>query len=186
MTRRTPPPAYADKLARLDREPIVVMGSRGKAVLLLVSCLTFVVLGVVAIAKGEDDMMAVGLPAALVFGLGMAVAAVQLARPAMMTLTMDGVTVRTILRTWDVRWDQVDRFFVYRAPAAGPQTGITAPDMAAFTWRDPPVTARRWLTLGRAAVYDGGFGAGWQLSARQLVDLLNAAQARALQDGMQL
>lgn len=185
MTRRITPPAFADKLAALDREPIVVLGSRGKAVLLFAACLTFVVLGLVAMAKGEDDILAVGLPAALIFGLGMIVAGVQIARPSIMTLTGDGVTVRTIFRTWAVRWDQVDPFFVYRAPAAGPQTGVTAPDMAAFTWRDPPVTARRWLKLGRAGI-DGGFGAGWQLSARQLVDLLNAAQARAVGDGARI
>ncbi|WP_158810893.1 hypothetical protein, partial [Beijerinckia sp. L45] len=129
MTRRVAPPsAFADRLASLGSAPIVVTGSRGKAVLLLVSCLTFVVLGLVAIAKGEDDILAIGLPAALIFGLGMLVAAVQIARPSVMTLTLDGVTVRTIFRSWEVRWDQVDRFFVDRAPAAGPQTGLTAPD----------------------------------------------------------
>jgi hypothetical protein len=182
MNRRlAPPSAFADQLARLEQQPIVVTGSRGKAVLLFASCLTFVILGVVAIAKGEDDVLAVGLPAALIFGLGMAVAAVQIARPSIMTLTTDGVTVRTIVRSWDVRWDQVERFFVYRARAVGPQTGITAPDMAAFTWREPPVTARRWVKIGRAAGLDGAFGAGWQLSERQLADLLNAAQARALE-----
>jgi hypothetical protein len=187
MTRRVPPPAaFADKLARLDQQPIVVAGSRRKAALLLVACLTFMVLGVVAIAKGEDDVLAVGLPAALIFGLGVIVAGVQIARPSVMTFTMDGVTVRTIFRTWEVRWAQVDRFFVYRARAVGPHTGVTAPDMAAFTWRDPPRTARRWLTLGRASGLDGAFGAGWQLSARQLTDLLNAAQARSLGEAPRL
>ena len=183
MTRSKPTAAlpFADGLATLDREPIVIPGSRGKAVMLLVACVGFVMLGLVAIVKGEDDVLSMGLPAALIFGLGGSIAILQIVRPPVMTLTMDGVSVQTIFKTWSVRWDQVEEFFVYKArnvnQAAGYAMGTT--EMAAFNWTAPVAAGKHGLLSGKKAA-DGGFGPGWTVSAADLVSLLNAAKTRAL------
>ncbi len=170
---------FADKLAQLDEAPIVFTGSRTRSVLLLVACLAFTALGLVALAKGEDDLLATAVPTALLFGLGMAIATAQIARPAVMTIAADGVHVRTIFRTWRVAWDDVGAFFVYRLRATGPSVA-RAPDVAAFAWRDPPQSGWRQIKMLRATGCDGTFGGGWPLPATALVDLLNAARDRSL------
>ncbi len=176
-----PPSAFAAGIATLNEVPIVVVGSRTRAALLFAACAAFIALGLVAIAKGEDDVLAAAVPTALIFGLGMAVAAVQIARPAVLTITADSVHVRTIFRSWSLAWDEVGAFFVHRMRAPGPGTA-RALDVAAFVWRDPP--AAGWRRLFRRAGCDGTFGSGWPLSAHALADLLNAAREHALQGGI--
>ncbi len=178
---RQKPTPFADELARLDEAPIVFTGSRTRAILLLAACLAFIALGLFALVKGENDLLATAIPTALLFGLGMAIAAAQIARPAVMTIAADGVHVRTIFRTWRVAWDEVGAFFVYRMRAAGPNVA-QAPDVAAFAWRDPPQSGWRRIKMLRATGCDGTFGGGWPLPAPALVDLLNAARDRALRN----
>ena len=181
---------YTDRLAALHREPIVIRGSRGRPALLLAACLVFVALGAVALARGEDGGLSAGLPAALVFGAGAAFAGMQIARPAVMTIDLEGVTVATLVRTWSIRWSEVRSFSVYRMRAAtspnwsGPnwsRPGWSSPEVAAFA-RIDAAPAGRFPRFGRDAGIDGGFGPGWPLSGRQLTDLLNAARAIALAD----
>lgn len=173
----------ADSIANLDREPVVILGSRAKAVMLLIGCTTFVLLGLVAIIKGEDDLLTMGLPAALIFGLGALIALLQITRPPVMTLDMEGVRVKTIFKTWTIRWDQVEEFFVYKSKhvnqAAGYAMGTT--EMAAFNWTAPVAAQKRKVLSGKRAA-DGGFGPGWSLAANDLVSVLNSAKARALED----
>jgi hypothetical protein len=147
------------------------------------ACLTFVGLGGVAIAKGDDDVLSMGVPAALIFGLGILVALIQIARPSVMTITAEGVSVRTILKTWSVRWVEVGDFFVFQTRGINQSTGLTfsGTEMAAFNWAGAPERPARRGRLLRAAGADGGLGPGWPLSARQMADLLNAARARALE-----
>ena len=172
-----PPAAFLEKLAALDREPIVITGTSGRAALLLAACVVFVVLGGLAIVKGEADSVSAGIPAVLIFGLGVAIAIAQIVRPAILTITPDGVRVRTLLRTWAVRWDEVTEFFVLKARATQKSIGTSTADMAAFNRIDPP---RASIFMNRAREADGAFGPGWPLSAAQMTALLNAARARSL------
>lgn len=172
------PAGYADKIERLDEAPIVIGASRARAILLFVGCLTFVLLGLAAVFRGEEDVMAVALPSALVFGLGMLIAGLQIARPPTLTITREGVTVKTMFRTWSVDFVHVESFFVHRRPTAGVAAGFGTSDMAAFHWIDTDRKPRRF-SFGLTPGIDGGFGPGWSLSPRHLADLLNAARRKA-------
>ena len=180
--RPSPTAAFDAALATLDRAPIVIRGSRTKAVLLLSACLFFAALGCYAIVRGAEDGLDAGIPAAGIFGLGVLVAAIHVARPSVMTIGPEDVTVQTILRTWSVRFDQVDTFFVYRTRIMGPTSGLSGVEMTAFKWNAGESPAHRPLKLGRLLGADGGFGPGWPLSAKQLADLLNAARAQAVDE----
>ena len=178
--RATVASATLDALAALDRAPIVLTASRTRAVLLLAACAGFIALGLAAVARGEEDVRAAAVPTALLFGFGMLVAGVQIARPAVMTISAGGVHVRSLLRSWGVAWDEVGAFFVYRVRVPGPGAA-QAPDVAAFHWRDPPTAGWRRFRLFRASGCDGTFGTGWRMSAPALADLLNAARDRWLE-----
>ena len=172
------PAAYVDGIATLEQRPIILTGSRTRAVLLFAACAAFIALGLFAIVRGEEDVRAVAAPTALLFALGMALAGAQIARPSVMTIAADGVTVRAIFRTWRIAWDQVDAFFVHRIRAAGPAAQM--PDVAAFRWRGGAAQAGGRSGLFRVKGCDGTFGAGWPLSASALTGLLNAARDRSL------
>lgn len=171
---------YAREIELLASKPVVIRGSRIKAMVLLSACLGFTLLGTVAIFKGEDDILAMGKPAALIFGIGALLAIVQIGRPPVMTLTMEGVGVQTIFKSWFLRWDQVEDFFVYKPPAVKNATGVMmgAGEMAAFNWTAPAAAEKRGVFSGKKGA-DGGFGPGWSLSAADLVSVLKAAKARA-------
>jgi hypothetical protein len=175
---------YAGEIATLGSKPVVIKGSRIKAIVLLAACLGFTLLGAVAIVKGEDDILAMGKPAALIFGIGALLAIIQISRPPVMTLTIEGVGVQTIFKRWFLRWDQVEDFFVYRPPSIKNSTGamMAAGEMAAFNWTAPVAAEKRGVFSGKKGA-DGGFGPGWSLSAADLVSVLRAAKARASEDG---
>ncbi len=172
------PAAFAQRIAALDRAPIVLAGSRKRAVFLFAACAAFIALGLFAVLRGEEDVLAVAAPTALLFGLGMALACAQIARPSVMTIAADGVEVRALFRTSRIAWDEVDAFFVHRIRAAGPAAQM--PDVAAFKWREGAVQAGGRSGLFRVKGCDGTFGAGWPLSAPALTGLLNAARERCL------
>jgi hypothetical protein len=183
MIRPSRPRPFVDKLATLDTTPIVIRARRTRALLLMAVCVVFVLFGLYAITRGSRAELSIGWPTLVLFALGAAIAGVLAARPPIMTISRDGIEMQTIFRTWSLGWGEVQGFMVHRMRVSGPTSVWTTADMAAYTRHDaPPPTRFAWLR--RPHDIHGGFGPGWPLSARQLVELLNAARTTALQDGV--
>jgi hypothetical protein len=108
------------------------------------------------------------------FGLCAVVFAIQLIRPQVLTLDIDGFTLDGGL-VWSpktVLWRDVQGFFVYRLPRGGKMIG--------YNWEPGAKKDTAARRLVRAFGADGALPKGWPGSPEQMVEDLNAYRLWAL------
>ncbi|MDB5724204.1 MAG: hypothetical protein JWQ16_958 [Novosphingobium sp.] len=106
------------------------------------------------------------------FGVGTVVFVWLLARPQILALDAEGFTLSGgLMRTPKMtRWDEVDRFFVYRLPRGGKMVGFN------FTPGSRPSTPL--MDLNRRLGAEGALPKLWSGSPEALVDELNSYRSR--------
>jgi hypothetical protein len=144
---------------------------RSTAVWLLIGSSAFVAIGVwMASEEGW-----IGYAIAAFFALCAAVAAVQLV-PGASSLRIDreGFTCRSLFRSWSVRWDEVDHFFV----VALRQGGVRVHQMVGWNYLVASGSRGRRLSSALAGC-EGALPDTYGMKAAALADHLNRCLARS-------
>jgi hypothetical protein len=154
----------------LDNPPIVIKTSYWKTFGYLLINAVFVAVGSFMIYEQELVWAAWFFTA--FFGLGTLVFILQLVAPSTLTLTPEGVSWFTGLKTVQYGWRDIHDFRVYRV------LGTTTKMVGCDYRPDFPKLARiRRLNKSILGV-EGSFGSGWSISNDSLAELLNSARAR--------
>jgi len=143
----------------------VIAGSRGKSALMLLVSLIFVAGGILLL-RSPDVSRAVAWLCLGFFGVCTVVAAATLIAPNRIVLSDRGFTATALWRSFDVAWDDVEGFHVWKNPAA---------HQTLAAWRYRPghaptgVLAGMSDSLGAQGSVPGLYG----MSTPALVELLN-------------
>ena len=154
-----------------DHSVIVLRASKAKAILLLLVCAAFAVGGGFMIADGQG---AKGWFVALLFGLGVAVFAVQLIPgAAYLEITPHGFVLCSLFRRSPLfPWRDVSSFTVARLPPHGKKMVMCSPQSDASK------------ALGKAfhAMFgaSGGLPDTYGMKAEALADLMNTRRSSAI------
>ena len=151
----------------LDDPPIIIEQDKAKITSLLVTCVAFCLFFGLLAWSGTSRSVFWGYVAAAIFGVGALLLIVQLVRPGVLIVDRDGLTCRLLFNAVRYRWDDIASF-VTHAPNAFSQRPAFV--LAESSKRHP---ISRKLTGGL-----GTLGALWELSASEIVDILNDAKAR--------
>jgi len=161
----------------LDAPPIVIRSSRGNSALMLLISAAFVATGVL-ILKDPKESPTIAWLVMIFFGLGIPIFGWRLLRPDMLTLTPDGISWRTMFRSAQWTWDDLQNFRAYKP------TSKTISKHLEFDFTDS-YHARRGGSRGVVKAItgvEGSLGTGWELSAADLAELLTKARARWARD----
>jgi hypothetical protein len=155
----------------LDQPPIVICSSALKSFALMVGC------GLAAVFCWFDLSLSPSATHATsglaAFGLGVPYYAWLFLRPNVLTLSPDGLALRTRWRSARWSWDQVSHFRALRVHIASRFVGFD------FAEQSPgPVSFMQYYVHYAGA--DDSLGGGWETGPTQLAELLNAARARWL------
>jgi hypothetical protein len=159
----------------LDNSPVIVRSSQRTALWMLVVCILFVGVFILMLRDpAEQSNSLIAYAGAAFFGLGIPVFAARLLRPDTLEIGPSGLVWRSLFRSTSFRWRDVRNFRPYR-----PTARVRSPHIG-FEFADDYQPERRG---SREAVrqftgVEGSLGGGWEIDAAELVDLLNAAQAR--------
>jgi hypothetical protein len=157
----------------LDAPPIVIRASRGYSALMLLISIAFVASGVLIIKDPKGSPTIAYLVMAF-FGTGIPIFGWRFIHPDVLTLTPEGISWRSVVRSAQWTWDDVENFRAY-AP-----TGKTISKHLGFDFTESYHAKRggsRGIVKAITSV-DGSLGTGWELSAADLADLLNKARVR--------
>jgi len=155
----------------LDQPPVVIRSSQRTSWWLLIASVVFVAGGVLMLRDPTQNPI-VGYLAIIFFGAGIPIFAWRLIRPEVLTVSPDGLTWRSAFRTMHFRWDAVQRFRAYSP------TGTISKHVG-FDFTDSQTQSKGLRQTAKALTgVEGALGSGWELSAADLADLLNAARAR--------
>jgi Bacterial PH domain len=157
----------------LDDPPIVIRSSQWKATVFLLISLGFVAIAVLILQDPKESHWPAWLGIAL-FGLGIPVFGLRLVRPDRLTLTPDGITWRSPLRTTHWTWNDVQSFRPY-VPAPTTVARHVGFDFTE-TYRGRDVGLRG--TAKALTGVEGSLGSGWEMGPAELCDLLNNAQRK--------
>ncbi len=163
-----PPPGWA------DAQPIAIRQSRRKAARLLLLSVVFVAAGAWMAASETGLNQAAGVLSVVFFGLGVLLFGWQLVRPGCLLIGPDGITERTMGRTRRFAWHEAAGFRVWEMHGTA---------LVAFDDLRSPGVNPRLRAVNRALGAEGALRAGWTVPPQKLADLLNAEQARWLQQG---
>lgn len=145
-----------------DDPPIVLRQDRLKVWLASLACLCFVGMGWILPPERHTVTIDIGM---WLFGSGAAVLALQAMFPTVVILDPVGITVRTLLRTYENPWSDFDGF---RPMLIGRTRLVVGVPSAAYRAR------RGWRRfLGPPSV-----GNLWELPTERVVAVLNEALAR--------
>lgn len=143
----------------------VIKGSRAKVLLLLVACLLFTAAGVWMLRDPDIDRTMAWLCIVL-FGLGIPLALFMLVRPGSLTLRADGFTVRTLWKSFDVAWDDVEAFHAWQNPYARQR-------LVAWSYRPGHAPAGALAGVSARLGAEGAMPGMMSLSTDKLVTLMN-------------
>jgi len=143
----------------------VIVGSRTKNFLFLLLGLVLTVGGLVA-ALDDNDVAAWGATA--FFGLCDLIFLFQLIRPPTLTLGREGFRYSGMGRSWDVAWEDIERFQVWKNPVP-----ISMQRLVSWTYKDGrrPTGAMAEISAGLGA--EGAIPGLMSLSTDKLVILMN-------------
>jgi hypothetical protein len=161
----------------LDAPPIVIRSSRTYSALMLLIAAGFVAIGAFML-RDPKESAAISYLIMIFFGAGIPLFAWQLIRPGVVTLGPDGVTWRSPFRTVHYRWDDLQNFRPYKP------TSKTISKHLGFDFTDSYHASHggpKSVTKAMTGV-EGSLGSGWGLSADELAELLNQAQAHWASD----
>lgn len=154
----------------LDSPPIVVDGSRLRAILLAAGSLSFVLGGFYVIARSGG---LAGLVPTLFFSLTGVVALWMVLEPPRLEIGPDGIAQRVLGRTHRLAWSDIHDF----RPAS---VGVGARAVGFDYLNERPKSGRlRRLTAAITGV-EGMLQPGYELEPHRLADLLNHARERWL------
>jgi hypothetical protein len=150
-------------------ESRILYPSRLKLLLYLLLSVALTAVGFLLVRGGSWF----GWVAAGIFGVSILVfATMLLPNTCYLRLGPDGFEVRSLFRTWSVRWSQVSRFGVWR-----PRRFI-GPRMVVFNFSDGRGTGRTTHRLASAlSGWEGGLPTVYGMPAAELAELLNAYRA---------
>jgi len=155
-------------------EPLVIRGSRGKTLLLLLACLAFALGSAFLIyVSKDDDTIGLWFCMAL-FGPGALVFAWLLVRPQMLVLNPQGFILGGgLVRSPKlVQWKDIEGFHVYSLPKAGEMIGYN------FAPGVKKSSVMRSITKSLGA--EAALPKGWQFSPEEMAVLLNEYRRRAM------
>ena len=157
----------------LEQPPVVIRSSQRTSLLMLIASVGFVTVGVFMLRDATQNPI-VGYLIIIFFAAGIPLFAWRLVRPDVLTVLSDGIIWRSAFRTTQIRWDDVQGFRAYSP------TGKTLSKHVGFDFTDSYHVQSKGLrqTIKAFAGVDGSLGGGWELSAADLADLLNAARVR--------
>jgi uncharacterized membrane protein YhaH (DUF805 family) len=151
----------------LDSPPIVVEGSRVRAILLLAGSLAFVLGGLYVVA--QSGVLA-GFVPTLFFSLTGAVALWMVLEPPWLEIGPDGIAQRVLGRTHRLSWADIHDF----RPAS---VGIGARAVG-FDYLKAPTSGRLRRLSAAITGVEGMLQPGYELEPHRLADLLNQARER--------
>jgi len=156
----------------LDQPPIIVTASLWKTFAYLAISFVFVLLGILMIfTEGAGLIVWVGWMWVAFFGLGTLVMIARTVAPPILTLSPDGVSCFTGLKTVQYGWRDVHNFRVFRVSLSTKMVGFDfRPDF-------PKHAGIRRLNKSVFG-FEGAFGPGWRISNAALAELLDSARAR--------
>jgi hypothetical protein len=154
-----------------DQPPIVIRSWRGNSALMLLIAAGFVAIGAFMIRDPKQSAMISWL-IMIFFGAGIPLFGWRLIRPDVLTLSPNGMTWRSALRTVEWRWDDVRNFRPY-SPAPK-----TISKHVGFDFTDSARGAQLRHAAKAMTGVEGSIGGGWELGAAELAELLNQARAR--------
>jgi hypothetical protein len=140
---------------------------------MLLIAIVFVVIGVLMLRDPKQSGTMAWL-ATIFFGAGIPIFGWRFLRPDVLILTPEGISWRSVVRSAQWTWDDVENFRAY-AP-----TGKTISKHLGFDFTESYHAKRggsRGIVKAITSV-DGSLGTGWELSAADLADLLNKARVR--------
>lgn len=144
----------------------VIQGSRGKsAVMLLVSGLF--VLGGILMIRDPDVSRAVAWLCLGFFGFCALVALATMVQPNRLVLRERGFTATALWRSFDVAWDDVEVFYVWKNPAAHQK-------LAAWRYRAGRAPRGALAAMSDSLGAQGSVPGLYGLSTPALVELLNS------------
>jgi hypothetical protein len=144
---------------------VVLKGSRGRRVWLLIASLLLLLAGIVIVALNETTF--VGLLGVVVFGAGVMLLVVQLFRADQLTLTADKFTYRSLGRRTSIAWADVAEFGVLEMPIQGGtvrQVGIRLENHHSLF--------RRQLVSGATGAYDAVLPETYRLPVEDLAGVM--------------
>jgi hypothetical protein len=157
----------------LDAPPIAIRSSRGNSALMLLIAAVFVAIGAFMLRDPKENAV-ISYLIMIFFGAGIPIFGWRLIRPDALTLAPDGIRWRSVFRTAQWTWDDLQNFRAY-AP-----TGKTISKHLGFDFTDSYHARRGGPYRATKAItgVEGSLGAGWEFSAADLAELLNKARAR--------
>ena len=156
----------------LEQPPIVIRGSRARALVLTLICAGFVAIGAAYVSgpKGSDPAMGFVM---VFFGLGLPVALWMLVAPSRLEIGPTGIAESVLWRTTRMSWDEVYNF---RPVAMGLSNRFIG-----FDYLVPPRKGGGLRRLNAALVgAQGALQAGWEIDSQAVANLLNQARERWL------
>ncbi len=147
----------------LDRPPIVVVGSRARAILLAAGSLTVVLGGLDVVA--QSGRLA-GLVPTVFFSLTGAVALWMVLEPPRLEIGVDGIAQRVLGRTHRLAWGDIHDF----RPAS---VGIGARAVGFDYLAERPKSGRLRRLSAAITGVEGMLQPGYELEPHRLADLLN-------------
>jgi hypothetical protein len=153
----------------LDQPPIVIYTSALKSGALMIGC--------AAVAAFCWFLLSLNPPAAhadsglVAFGLAVPYYGWLFVSPNVLTLSPDGLTLKTRWRKAEWSWDQVSHFRAVRVQIASQHVAFDLEEGSSG-----PSSYMQWYV--RYAGADDSLGGGWELGATELAALLNSARDR--------
>jgi hypothetical protein len=143
----------------------VIEGSRAKSAFMLLISLGFVAIGVFLLRQPDVSRSVAWLCLAF-FAVCALVALAMLVKPNRIVLGPKGFKATALWRSFDVAWDDVEGFHVWKNPAAH-QT------LAAWSYRPGRAPASPMAGVSASLGAEGAVPGMYGMSTRALVDLLN-------------
>ena len=156
----------------LEQPPIVVHGSRARALMVTLICAAFVAIGATFVLGPKGFEPAMGF-VMLFFGLGLLVGLWMLVAPARLEIGPAGIAQRVLWRTTRMSWTDV---YDFRPVAMGLTNRFIG-----FDYLVPPPRGGGLRQLNNALVgAQGALQADWEIKSEAVADLLNQARERWL------
>jgi hypothetical protein len=151
----------------LDNPPIIIVTSRSKFLLVLATCVAFMVSGIFMVRDGRTD----GYWIAGFFGLGVIVALWRVRIPARLELSPEHLLWFTGNKTIRFRWVEIQEFVAWHPVRSSTQVGII---FAPGSRLDTSATG----FMLRAFDVSGSLGGSWEIKTSDLIRMLNTARER--------